>query len=61
MKTKTKEKKPRIISRAQIAVAGGGIRGSSKFRMITIVELEDGRKMTLAEYRKLPIASSDKE
>ncbi len=49
----TKLRKPRIVSRYQIAVQGSGIRGSSRFRMVTIVELEDGRKMPMADYRKL--------
>lgn len=49
----SKPKKPKIISRAQIAVRGDGLRGASRMKMITIVELGDGRKMSMAEYRKL--------
>lgn len=48
-----KPRKPQIVARYQIAVRGDGLRGAARMKMITIVELEDGRRMSMAEYRKL--------
>lgn len=49
----SKVKKPQIVARYQIAVNGPSVRGRSRMQMVTIVELEDGRRMSLADYRKL--------
>jgi hypothetical protein len=48
-KATAKWRKPQIVARYQIAVSSDGVR----MKMVTIVELENGQRMSLADYRKL--------
>jgi hypothetical protein len=48
-----KIRKPKIVDRSYIFGGRTAVRGANRNRMICLVTLEDGRKMTMAEYRVL--------